>query len=159
MSCREQRLVWSVNFALQAVLATLWRQHDLIYTRRLTMTHVSTTSHCSKREVTMVSGSLATLDTRVPITTATTCDESLILFLHGYSVNNTTVILLTGKRVHTHDAFRKKRLRNLIWVIPKQSEVIHQRLRWRWKPVPSIFNGFYVALSLAQGGVPFNDSY
>ena len=55
---------------------------------------VSTTSHCSKRDVTMVSGSQATLHTRVPITTATTYDESLI-FLHRHSENNTTVILLT----------------------------------------------------------------
>ena len=95
MSCREWRLVWSVNFALPAELARLWRHNDLIYAQRLTMTLVSTTSRCSKRNVTMVSGSMATLKTRVLITTTTTLDESL-MFWHRHSENNTTVILLTG---------------------------------------------------------------
>ena len=54
-------------------------------------------------------------------------------------------------RVPAYDAFRKKRLGNLISAIPKQGEVIHYVLLWRWKPVSNIFNGFYVALSLTQG--------
>ena len=63
MSCREWRLVWSVNFALHAELAKVWRHNDLIYAQRLTMTLVPTASHCSKRDVTMVSGSMTTLNT------------------------------------------------------------------------------------------------
>ena len=69
-------LPWmTFGLALQAELAKLWRHNDLIYARRLIMMLLSTTSHCSKP-----SGSLATVHTRVPITTATMCDESLIFF-------------------------------------------------------------------------------
>ena len=50
MSCRKWHLVWIVNFALHVELAKLWRHTDLIHARRLTMTLVSTTSHCSKRD-------------------------------------------------------------------------------------------------------------
>ena len=66
MSCRTLCLVWSVNCALYA---KLWRHNDLIYARHLimTMTLESTTFHCSKRYVKIVSGSLATLYTRVLI--------------------------------------------------------------------------------------------
>ena len=53
---------------------------------------------CSKRDITMLSGSLATLHTHVPITTVKTWDESLI-FLHRDSANNTTVTLLTAERI------------------------------------------------------------
>ena len=95
MGCREWRLVLSVNLVLHAATAQLWRHNNLIFAHLLTMMLVSTTSHCSKRDVTMISGSLVTLHTRVLIRTAAPCDENLI-FLQRHSVNNTTVILLTG---------------------------------------------------------------
>ena len=71
--------------------------------------------------------------TRVPITTATTCDKSLI-FLHKHSVNNMTVILLKGD-TSTHT-----------WCILKieayEFDMSYSKTRWgyslkvrlRWKP-------------------------
>ena len=50
-SCCKWRLVWGVNFALHAKPAKLWCHNDLIYARRLIITFVSTTFHCSKRHV------------------------------------------------------------------------------------------------------------
>ena len=76
MSCCKCRLVWGVNFAVHAKLAKLWSHTDLIYTHHLTITHVSTTFYCSKRDVTMVSGIQVTLHTPVRITTTTKCDDS-----------------------------------------------------------------------------------
>ena len=81
MTCRlfvaKWRLVWSVNFALYAEPAKLWRHNNLILARHLTITLVSTTFYCSKADVTMVSGGLATLHTHVPYTPAKTGNENV----------------------------------------------------------------------------------
>ena len=92
--CRKWCLFFSVNIALHAELAKLWRHNDIIFVRYLTMTLVPTTSHRPKRDVTIVSGSLATLHTRVPITTATPSGD--FFFSHRQSINNMAVILLKG---------------------------------------------------------------
>ena len=71
MTCRK----WRFNFALHAGPAKLWRHNGLIYLRYVTIALVSTIFHCSNRDVTLVSGSLATLHPRVPIQSATSCDK------------------------------------------------------------------------------------
>ena len=75
--CSVPNDVW---FGVSTPLNTeICRHNDLIYVRHLTIAFVSTTSHCSKRDVTIISGSQATLHTRIPITTVAMCDESLRL--------------------------------------------------------------------------------
>ena len=69
----------SVNFAQHAEPAKLWCHNDIIYAHHLTS--VPTTSHCPKRDATMVSGRQATLHTYVLIRTATKCDDSLSFWL------------------------------------------------------------------------------
>ena len=80
MSNHQWRLVWRVNFALNAAPARPWRHNDLFYTCYSTMALVSAIFHCSKYNATMVSVSQAALHTRLLIATSKGCDERLSLW-------------------------------------------------------------------------------
>ena len=62
--------------------------------RHLKIALMSATFDCSKRDVTVVSGSQAKLHTRVPIKTPTTCDKGLSFDRH--SVTDMAIITLNG---------------------------------------------------------------
>ena len=142
MSCRKWRLVSNVNFVQHVELAKLWSHNDLVYAHHLTMTLVST-SH-PLFQASRHNGQWQ------PGNTAYTCTDhngNTVRWKFDF-LTQTVCIWLSfywkGIRVPTHDAFRKYTLRNLIWAIPRQDEVIHYKLRLRWKPVPNIFSGFYL---------------
>ena len=130
---------------------TNWKSIELllIYSHHLTIMLVSTTFYCSKRDVTIVSGSQATLNT-----TATTWDENFSFwqtFCKWYGCH-------VFERKYESPHMMHLENRDFIWAILKQDEVTPSMLQLKWKPIPNSFGGFCAWCCPAQGGAKLNDA-